>query len=150
MVVTQFVELDIFLETFERGMAGELLQARDMHPLRDPARDCTAAQAVAGERRTIEPGRDGPFLDDQRDRIGVDRLGTNPVVVGYRFASGTPLDARRRQTPQPAKQRPFADFSGREPGFEGSDRTQAGSQTVVPWAFWSFLRHGRNNVMPSS
>ena len=73
MVLPQFVELDIFLEALERGVAGELLEPGDMDALGDPARDRAAAQAVPGEGGAVEPGERGPFLDDERDRIGVDR-----------------------------------------------------------------------------
>ena len=128
----QFVKLDILLEAFERGVARELLETGDVDTLGDAGRDCTPPQTVPGKSGAVEPGEPGPFLDDQRDRIGVDRAGTNPVMVGYRFPFGTPLDARRRQTPQPAKQRPIGDLRGREPGFEGSDRTQIGLANRQP------------------
>ena len=36
MVVAQFVELDILLQALERGMAGELLEAGDVHPWATP------------------------------------------------------------------------------------------------------------------
>jgi hypothetical protein len=39
MIVAQFVEIDIFLEAFERGVAGKLFEAGDVHTLRDPGRD---------------------------------------------------------------------------------------------------------------
>jgi hypothetical protein len=99
MVVPQLVELDIFLEAFERGVAGELLEAGDVDTLRDAARDRAAPQAVAGKRRRVKPGEAGPVLDDQRDRIGVDRTGTNPVAVGYRLSPCNPWKGRggRRQ-----------------------------------------------------
>ena len=64
-------------------MAGKLLEASDVDALRDAARDRAAPEAVPGKGRTIEPGAAGPFLDDKRDRIGIDRVGTNPVAVGY-------------------------------------------------------------------
>ncbi|HWS06204.1 MAG TPA: hypothetical protein VN362_00125 [Xanthobacteraceae bacterium] len=83
MIVPQFVELDIFFEAFERGVAGELLEAGDVHALGDAARDRATPEAVPGKGGTIEPGVAGPFLDDERDRIGIDRAGTNPVTVGY-------------------------------------------------------------------
>ena len=66
MIVAQFVELDIFLDAFQRGMAGELLEPGDVDAGGDPARDRPAAQAVAGKRHRVEPGLPGPFLDDQR------------------------------------------------------------------------------------
>jgi hypothetical protein len=81
----QFVELDIFLEAFERGVAGELLEAGDVHALRDAARDGSAPQAVAGKGRDVEPGEAGPMLDDQCDRIGVDRLVIFPNSVERLF-----------------------------------------------------------------
>jgi hypothetical protein len=56
MIVRQLVELDIFFEAFERGVAGELLEAGDVHALGDTARDCAAPQAVAGEGRRLKPG----------------------------------------------------------------------------------------------
>ena len=40
-MLPQFVELDVFLEAFERGMTGKLLEAGDMRPL--------------GRRRSIWP-----------------------------------------------------------------------------------------------
>ena len=45
MIVPQLVELDIFLEAFERGVPGELLEPGDVHALRDAARDRAAAEA---------------------------------------------------------------------------------------------------------
>src|SRR6516165_6209128 len=99
MIVPQLVELDIFLEAFERGVPGELLEAGDVDALRDAARDRAAPQAVAGEARRVKPGKTGPVLDDQRDRIGVNRTGTNPVAVGYRLSPCPPRDAGRRQPP---------------------------------------------------
>ena len=107
VIVPQLVELDIFLAAFERGMAGELLEPGDVDALCDPARDCAAAQAVPGEGGAVEPGAAGPFLDDEGDRIGVDRVGTNPVAVGYLISPGAPAHPRRRQAPQPPEQRPL-------------------------------------------
>ena len=78
--MAQFVELDIFLEALERGVTGELLEAGDVDTLGDAARDRPAPQAVAGKRRRVEPGMAGPLLDDQRDRIGVDRVGAEAVA----------------------------------------------------------------------
>ena len=107
MIVPQFVELDIFLEALERGVAGELLEAGDVDALGDAARDRPAPQAVAGEGGGVEPGEAGPFLDDQRDRIGVDRVGTDPVAVGYRLSLRAPgaraaaADARSAGTAGP-------------------------------------------------
>jgi hypothetical protein len=89
VIVPQFVELDIFLEALEGGVAGELLQAGDVNALGNAARDRPAPEAVAGERRRVKPGEAGAILDDQRDRIGVDRVGTNPVAVGYRLSLRT-------------------------------------------------------------
>jgi hypothetical protein len=37
VIVPQFVELDIFFEALERGVAGELLQAGDVNPGGDAA-----------------------------------------------------------------------------------------------------------------
>ena len=56
MTVPQLVELDIFLEAFERGVAGELLEASDVDALGDAARYRAAAQAVTGEPRLVKPG----------------------------------------------------------------------------------------------
>ena len=67
-------------------MAGELLEAGDVHALSDAGRDRPAPEAVAGKPRRVQPGEAGAILDNQRDRIGVDRVGTNPVAVGYRLA----------------------------------------------------------------
>ena len=52
MVVAQFVELDIFFEAFERGVAGELLEAGDVDALGDavemaPRRKLCPAKAAA-------------------------------------------------------------------------------------------------------
>ena len=68
MIEPQFVELDIFLGAFERGVAGELFEAGDVHTLGDPARDRPAPEAVAGKISRVKPGEAGPVLDDQRDR----------------------------------------------------------------------------------
>jgi hypothetical protein len=107
MVVAQFVELDIFLEAFQRGVAGELLEAGDVDPLRDPGRDRPAPEAVAGKLAGIEPGRGGPFLDgaDAKARWGGRAL--RPAG-----------DARRRQPPDAAKQWTDADRRGGKPGVE--------------------------------
>jgi hypothetical protein len=53
MTVPQLVELDIFFKAFERGVAGELLEPRDVHALGDAARDRPAPQAMASKRRRI-------------------------------------------------------------------------------------------------
>src|ERR1700731_3137400 len=68
-----------------------------LHTLRDARRNCPAPEAVAGKRRRVKPGEAGPGLDDQCDRIGVDRAGTNPVAVGYRLSPCTPWNTWRRQ-----------------------------------------------------
>jgi hypothetical protein len=132
MIVPQLVELDIFLEAFERGVARELLEARDVDTLRDAARDRAAPEAVASERRSVEPGEAGAILDNERDRIGIDRPGTNSVAVGYRLSPCTPRDARRRQAPDPPEQRSLADRSGGEPGVERRDRTEIGAALRQP------------------
>src|SRR5271166_4122408 len=121
MIVPQFAELDIFLEAFEGGVAGELLEAGDVHAGGDAGRDRPAPEAVAGERCGVEPGEAGPVFDNQRDRIGVDRTGTNPVAVGYRLSLSAPRNTRRRQAPDPPEQRAFADRRGGEPGLERFD-----------------------------
>ena len=90
-----------------------------MDALGDAARDGTPPQAVPGKGGAVEAGEPGPFFDDEGDRIGVDRVGTNPVAVGYRLSIRAPAHARRRQTPQPPEQRALGDFGGGEPGFEG-------------------------------
>src|ERR1700761_686872 len=59
MMLAQFVELDIFLQALQRGVTGELLEAGDMDPLRDAARDRPPPEAVPGKGGTVEPG---PFL----------------------------------------------------------------------------------------
>jgi hypothetical protein len=105
MVVPQFVELDIFFEAFEPGVAGELLEAGDVDTLRNAARDRPTPQAVAGKRRRVKAGETSPVLDDQRDRIGVDRTGTNPVTVGYRCSPRASGNTRRREAPDPPEQR---------------------------------------------
>ena len=64
MVQPQFIELNIFFEAFERRVARELLEARDMHPLRDAARDRPAPEAMAGKSGAVEAGRRSPLLDD--------------------------------------------------------------------------------------
>ena len=97
MIVPQLVELDVFLKALQGRVAGELLEAGDVDALGDAARDRAAPQAVPGECRRIELGKTGPVLDDQRDRIGVDRIGTNPVAVGCRLS----LSRRRRATHHP-------------------------------------------------
>jgi hypothetical protein len=45
----QFVELDIFFEALERGVAGKLLEPGDVHPLGDAARDRATPEAVSGK-----------------------------------------------------------------------------------------------------
>ena len=90
--MAQLVELDIFFEAFERGMAGELLEPGDVHPLRDTARDRSPAQAMSGKGGAIEPGSTGPLLDNQCDRVGLDRVGTNPERIGL----GARVRARKR------------------------------------------------------
>ena len=62
MILPQFVEFDILLETFQGGVAGGLFEAGDVDALGDPARDRTAPQAVPGEGGAVEPGKPGPFL----------------------------------------------------------------------------------------
>jgi hypothetical protein len=47
--MAQLVELDTLLEAFERGVAGELLEAGDVHALRDAARNRSAPEAMAGK-----------------------------------------------------------------------------------------------------
>ena len=112
MIVPQLVELGIFLEAFERGVAGELLEAGDVHALRDARRNRPAPEAVAGECCGVEPGEAGPVFDNQRDRIGVDRTGTNPVAVGYRLSLSAPLNTRRWQAPDPPERRAVGDRRG--------------------------------------
>jgi hypothetical protein len=58
---------------------------------------------MASECCPVEPGKTGPFLDDKGDRIGINRIGTNPVAAGYRFPSRPLGQARRWQMPQPAE-----------------------------------------------
>ncbi len=128
----QFVELDIFFEAFERSVAGELLEAGDVDALRDAARDRPAPQAMPGKGGSVEPGLPGPFFDDQRDRIGVDRAGTNPAAVGYRFFPGTLANAWRRQMPQPAEQRTIDNLRRGEPSFERRYRAQIGLTSRQP------------------
>jgi hypothetical protein len=62
MILPQFVEFDILVETFQGGVAGGLFEAGDVDALGDPARDRTAPQAVPGEGGAVEPGKPGPFL----------------------------------------------------------------------------------------
>jgi hypothetical protein len=80
-MLLQLVELEVLFEALERGVAGELLETGDMDALRDPARDRPSPQVVLGESGAVAPGLSGPFFDDEGDRIGVDRIGTNPVAV---------------------------------------------------------------------
>ena len=49
MVLPQLIELDIFLEALQRGVARELLEPGDVDALGDAARDGAAPQAVPGE-----------------------------------------------------------------------------------------------------
>src|SRR6516162_2188953 len=132
VIVPQLVELDIFLEAFERGVAGELLEPGDVDALRYPTRNRSTPEAVAGEGRRIKAGEADPVLDNQRDRIGVDRTGTKPVAVGYRLSPGTPWNTWRRQAPDPPEQRTRSDRCGAEPGVERADRTQFGMPDREP------------------
>src|ERR1700752_2134936 len=102
-----------------------------MDTLGDAARDRPPPETVTGKSRPVEPGEAGPILDDQRDRIGVDRIGTNPVAVGYRLSSCTPGNTRR-QAPNPPEQRPFADRPRGEPRRERRDRTEIGAAPRQP------------------
>ena len=113
-------------------MTGELLEAGYVHTLRDPARNRPASEAVPGKIGAVKPGARGPALDDQGGRIGVDRLGAEPVALGCRLWLGAPGDARRRQAPQPAKQRAVADRRGLEPGLKCRDRAQRGASLREP------------------
>ena len=113
-------------------MAGELLQAGDVDAGRDAARDRPSPEAVAGERRGVKPGEAGAILDDQRDRIGVDRAGTNPVAVGYRLSLSAPRNTRWRQVPDPPEQRAVGDPGRSEPGVERFDRTEFGAPLRQP------------------
>ena len=76
MVQPQFVQLDVFFEAFERGVAGELLQPCDMHALGD----------AAGDRAAGLDG--GPLFDDEGDTVGIDRGGADPEPLRRRFAAG--------------------------------------------------------------
>src|SRR5260370_23542189 len=78
MVVPQLVELDIFFEALERGVAGELLEAGDVHAGGDAARDRPAPQAVAGGGRRLKPREAGPGLYGQPDPNRVDRGAAAP------------------------------------------------------------------------
>jgi hypothetical protein len=95
-------------------------------PRATPLEIAPAPEAVAGESCRIKPGKAGPILDDQRDRIGVDRTGTNPVAVSYRISPRPPRDAGRRQAPDPPEQRALCDRSNGEPRLECSDRAELG------------------------
>ena len=95
-------------------------------PWATPLEIAPRLQAMAGKGRAVEPGKPGPFLDDEGDRIGVDRIGTNPVAVGYRLPSRPRGHPRWRQTPQSPEQRAVADLGGGEPGFECRDRAEIG------------------------
>ena len=53
----------------------------------------------------VKPGEPGPALDDQRDRIGVYRVGPNPVAVGNRLSPGAFWDTGRRPALQAAEPR---------------------------------------------
>jgi hypothetical protein len=103
MIVAQLVELDIFLEALERGVAGELLEAGDVNPGGNAARDRPASEAVAGKTGAVEPGEPGPVLDDQGDRIGVDRRAAEPVALGWRLRPDGFGDAPRWKSPQAAE-----------------------------------------------
>jgi hypothetical protein len=67
---------------------------------------CSAATPTASE------GLSDPFFDDEGDRIGVDRIGTNPVAVSYRLSSDAHAHAPRRQPLQPPKKLPLDDLGG--------------------------------------
>jgi hypothetical protein len=71
-------------------------------------------------------------LDDEGDRIGVDRIGTNPVAVGYRLSLCASPNSRRRQPPDLPKQRALGDRRGGEPGLERFDRIQIGAALRQP------------------
>jgi hypothetical protein len=154
MIVPQFVELDIFLEAFQRGVTRELLEAGDVHTLRDAARDRAAPEAMAGKRRRVKPGEAGAVLDDQCDRIGVDRTDTNPIAVGYRLSPCTPRDTRGRQAPDAPEQRACGDRRAASQVSSAATGQRSvrplGSHSLVPRASWSFLRHGRNSSTPSA
>jgi len=113
-------------------VAGKLLEPRDVDALGDAARDRATPEAVAGKPRRVQPGEAGPILDNQRDRIGVDRVGTNPVAVGYRLSLSAPRNTRRWQAPDPPEQRAFTDRRGGEPGLERRDRTEIGAPLRQP------------------
>jgi hypothetical protein len=76
----------------------------DVDALRDPARDRPAPQVVPGESGAVASGLSDPFFDDEGDRIGVDRIGTNPVAVSYRLSSDGRYSRR--------KSRPLGDLGG--------------------------------------
>ncbi len=104
-MLLQLVELEVLFEALERGVAGELLETGDVDALRNPARDRPALQVVLGESAAVVPGLSGPFFDAEGDRIGVDRIGTNPVAVntGFRlmpvYAAGGSRYSRRNSGP---------------------------------------------------
>ena len=62
MIVPQFVELDIFLEALERGVAGELLEARDVDAGGDAARDRPAPRLWPANAAASSPARPVQFL----------------------------------------------------------------------------------------
>jgi hypothetical protein len=66
-----------------------------------------ALRVVLGDSGAVAPGLSGPFFDAEGDRIGVDRIGTNPVAVN----TGFPLMPRVRGRRQPL-QLPFGDLGG--------------------------------------
>jgi hypothetical protein len=98
----------------------------------DAARDRPAPEAVTRERRCVEPGMAGPVLDDQRDRIGVDRVVAEAVTRRCTLLPHALGEARRRQLPDPPEQRALGDRRGGEPGLERGDRTELGAPLRQP------------------
>ena len=87
---------------------------------------------MAGKTGAVKPGELRPVLDDQRDRIAVDRLRTEPITLRCRFGSGAFRDARWRQPPQAAEQRAVADCRSGEPRVERLDRAERGAALGQP------------------
>jgi hypothetical protein len=72
---------------------------------------CSAATPIAlvVKKWAGQAARDGASF---AKRIGVDRIGTNPVAVSYRLSSHAHAHARRRQPLQPPEKRPRGDLGG--------------------------------------
>ena len=132
----EFVELDIFFEALERGVAGKLLEPGDMHPLGDPAQIAPRRRLWPAKAAPSSPARPVHFLTTSATSWCRSDWYQLSVAGGDRRSDGALRHPRRRQPPEPAKQRPFADPGGAEPGFErwtGQRSVRpAGSHTAGP------------------